>query len=73
MIGSGGVSRMMSEWISVKDDMPRAGVVVIVEGGIAYHSPARGCWMTLTAEQYPGKEIQWPVTHWMPLPDPPSD
>jgi len=59
------------KWISVKDQMPEALDTVIVRGGIGYFYS--GKWFTLTGEAWPGKIIQWEVTHWMPLPDPPTE
>ncbi len=61
---------MMSDWISVEDKLPDENTNVIVDGGIAYYR--KGLWMTLTGELFPGKPIQWIVTHWMPLPEPPK-
>jgi len=62
---------MMNEWISVEDQLPGLNKTVIVDGGIAYLAHDRN-WYTLTGEEYPGKVIQWTVTHWMPLPEPPE-
>ena len=63
----------MSEWISVDDGLPVYGETVIVAGGIAYRRiQDAGRWYTLTSCDYPGKPIQWDVTHWMPLPDAPA-
>ena len=59
------------EWISVKDEVPRSGQMVIVEGAVAYYRG--GVWLTVTGEPWPGRVIQWPVNHWMPLPDPPKE
>ena len=62
----------MSEWISVEDQLPVYDETVIVAGGIAYRRILDdGRWYTLTSCDYPGKPIQWDVTHWMPLPDGP--
>ena len=67
------------EWKPI-DSAPKDGTVVIVPGGIAHWrvSPSpidqmknvEG-WWTLTGEEYPGRPIEWEVTHWMPLPSPP--
>jgi hypothetical protein len=57
-------------WISVEERLPEDHEVVIVHGGIAYQR--KGEWMTLTGERYPGRPIQWQVTHWMPLPPAPQ-
>ena len=61
------------KWISVNDRLPERLETVIVTGGIAYYLPKEDVWMTITGERWPGKPIQWIVTHWMPLPVPPSD
>lgn len=58
-------------WISCKDEYPVPYQTVIVHGGIAYCNGKT--WYTLTGEQYPGLPIQWIVTHWMPLPEPPKE
>ncbi len=67
----------MSEWISVKDEIPtgedhllfcdshdgnRAWMVV------GYWNRLTRCWM-VACRQQPGL----PVTHWMPLPEPPKE
>ena len=59
------------EWISVEAELPEDRQFVIVSGGIAYHG-RDGRWMTATGCDLPGRPIQWEVTHWMPLPDPPN-
>ena len=56
------------EWVSVDERLPEGDTTVIVQGGIAHRY--NGQWRTLTATDWPGKFIQWEVTHWMPLPDP---
>ena len=64
------------------ESAPRDGTVIIVSGGIAYwrerlnHWEGPSGWYTLTGCDYPGKPIQWNVTHWQPLPalpEPPHD
>lgn len=62
----------MSEWISVKDRLPDSSEIVIVEGGIArFVRHPYEHWVTETSFSH-GREIQWEVTHWMPLPEPPE-
>jgi hypothetical protein len=56
-------------WISVEDRLPAIGKTVIVAGGIAYRMPDE--WISQTGAAS-GRPIMWPVTHWMPLPDPPA-
>ena len=63
----------MNEWISVKDRLPEVGVPVLVhEGPYNYQVIATinsdGRWED-TVEGY----MAIHVTHWMPLPDPPTD
>ena len=53
-------------WISTDKKLPEDHKWVLVDGGIGYIR--QGEWWTITGERYPGKLIQWPVTHWMPLP-----
>lgn len=56
---------MSQEWISVRDMLPGEGRLVIVGGGIAEYRG--GVWITQTGCDA-GREIQWRVTHWMPIP-----
>lgn len=66
----------MTEWISVKDRLPEPDVNVLAR--CFYHE----CWQTFVchvSKRNPGKWYtgvagQWvPVTHWMPLPEPPEE
>jgi hypothetical protein len=60
--------KRMAEWISVKDRLPMGmmSVLMYVDGRgvmIGYYQPIDELW------SYDG----WmPVTHWMPLPEPPK-
>lgn len=54
-------------WIPVTESTPKFDQVVLVDGGVAYYG-LTGKWMTITGEEWPGKPIQWKVTHWMSLP-----
>ena len=56
----------MCDWIETKDKMPPDYVLVIVADRVAYR--LRNAWWTLTGEVWPGRQIQWEVTQWMPLP-----
>lgn len=52
-----------TRWISIDDELPKPGVVVIVTNGEevvpgVFHSNAKD-------------KCEW-VTHWMPLPEPPK-
>jgi hypothetical protein len=64
-------SKAQAEWVAVSERLPEEGVSVIVDGGCAYLSSS-GEWRTTSGNH---REIQWKVTHWMPipaLPPPPS-
>lgn len=58
-------------WQSAKTP-PESGRLVLVKGGVAYWQQEDRSWWTLTGEDYPGRRIEWTVTHWMPLPTPPA-
>ena len=59
------------EWISVKDKLPKEEKVVIVHGGCAIIR--NGSWFTLMDEGWRNpRPIMWTVTHYMPLPYPPT-
>lgn len=75
----------MSEWISVSDRLPEKGqIVLIYEGGskvpISSRYSPQDCkysqWPEICncggVECHPGLH-QEEVTHWMPLPKPPTD
>lgn len=53
-------------WIKCSERLPDTDKTVIVDGGIAYQR--NGGWFSLTGIEYPGRLIQWNVTHWRPLP-----
>ena len=61
------------EWVSVEDRMPEKGVNVIVDGGIAQYKGEYFGWYSITGIDWPGRPIEWDVTHWMPLPKLPND
>ena len=61
-----------AEWIPVSERHPPSHQVVLVHGGIAFYREQSDEWFTLTGERYPGKPIQWNVTHWRILPEPPA-
>lgn len=64
---------MMLEWISVKDKLPERGVRVLtyVEGNGVFEAfiNIKKVWLRggIEMERWYGK-----VTHWMPMPEPPS-
>lgn len=59
----------MLEWISVEDSLPEAMMYVLIHGGIGYFDGE--VWRTRMEPECP--VIQWEVTHWMPLPEPPKE
>jgi len=58
-----------NDWISVEERLPEVYRIVIVSGGVAVHDGKE--WKTVTRTSIP-QPIQWEVTHWMPLPEPPK-
>lgn len=56
-------------WISVEERLPKLGEVVIVGGGLAFYDGE--LWFSAMHYSY-NREIQWKVTHWQPLPQPPK-
>lgn len=71
----------MSEWISVKDRLPEEDVSVLVFGssGLFIGSYDYGnkymesYWSSEKYKHIECTEDYEPVTHWMPLPQPPKD
>lgn len=51
----------MSNWISVKDRLPKCGTVLATDGNIVITAPASSVTTDGPA-----------ITHWMPLPKPPE-
>lgn len=51
-------------WIACADRMPPTGCSVLVDGGYAYFDGID--WRTLMGATH--REIEWGVTHWMPVP-----
>jgi hypothetical protein len=64
----------MSEWISVEDRLPDNAKPVIVHGGCGHYSRKYEQWFTNMERDNFGeyRPILWTVTHWMPLPGPPT-
>lgn len=68
----------MNLWISVADRLPEPDEVVIATNGRmvgeAYIDKTENCWMVFLGVD----DFEWdraysrPVTHWMPLPEPPE-
>lgn len=50
------------KWTRCDEKLPPAGMTVFIEGGKAVWTGKR--WLTLMQGVF-GREIQWPVTHWM--------
>ena len=75
----------MSEWISVEDYLPAMAMeedgdpvevsnklLVVVDGRVCFGSCYRGVKTGRTKFQAEGHLGDFTVTHWMPLPNPPS-
>lgn len=63
----------MSEWISVKDRLPEQFVSVLGSMSDAGEfPPVRECYMVGKAFFFPALSEFHPVTHWMPMPEPPE-
>jgi hypothetical protein len=58
-----------SGWVLCSERLPPTGLNVIVDGGCAFFDGQD--WRTSMGHSW-GNVIQWPVTHWMPLPAPPD-
>lgn len=61
------------EWISVKDRLPKDKEDVIVFStyrGIFLNWRFNGEWAIMLN---PVLKVPYPITHWMPLPDPPKE
>ena len=70
----------MAEWISVKDRLPERNKLVLVRavstargGNITFVGAYDGFWFLQTAADTIGLTIQYDITHWMPLPEPPKE
>ncbi len=63
----------MSEWISVKDRLPEDDSFVITINEFGYYRFLAfdgECWRT---DDHKMMGLVVPVTHWMPLPEPPGE
>jgi hypothetical protein len=65
---SAAVAEPMAGWVAVSERLPEKWKHVLVDGGTAYVDTG-GEWRTTNGTQ---RLIEWPVTHWMPLPSPPK-
>ena len=61
----------MNEWISVKARVPDDSKMVLIAGGVGFYDKEIKGWRTLVGRDS-GRLIEWEVTHWMPLPNPPE-
>lgn len=63
------------DWIDAREKKPPVNRVVLVEGGVAIWTrdplTGEGRWRSITGFEWPGSLIQWEVTHWADLPEPP--
>lgn len=56
------------KWIKCSDRLPEDYDIVIISGGLGYFTGKK--WISVIGTEY--NEIQWEVTHWMPLPSCPK-
>jgi hypothetical protein len=67
----------MTEWVNVKDSLPKERERVLVSGGDgvlwAYHEHNGVVWQCCHQGIYAEDEIVYGVTHWMPLPEAPKE
>lgn len=64
------------KWISLADQYPEPGVRVIACCGALVcevYTDINGCFHRIPQEHWPGEDSLYPVTHWMPLPEPPEE
>jgi len=66
------LAKLEQQWIPVSERLPESQDNVFVSGGIAYYRVHDETWYTVM-EGHPWRPIQWEVTHWMPLPPPPTE
>ena len=62
----------MSEWISVKDRLPRCGELVLTTDGIAVFES----YLSISHKWLRSGLVWWEegaVTHWTPMPEPPEE
>ncbi len=65
----------MSEWISVKERLPKAGERVLATDGYfvgEFFLNRRGQWQQYIANNYLPMAA-FDILHWMPLPEPPKE
>ena len=57
-------------WISVEDEIPKRHKVVSLKGGEGVWNGKQ--WRVISFDLIVDKPLQWPVTHWQTLTDPPQ-
>ena len=66
----------MNKWISVKDRLPETRITVNVygwAGGSAGYIDSLGTWWNQSTRGFANdKEVSHDITHWQPLPKPPT-
>lgn len=64
----------MNEWISVKDKLPPniGNVFCFCLGSKAFQKPFIACYSESGKKWIHGIHAKIPVTHWMPMPEPPE-
>lgn len=64
----------VKQWIGVRDQMPDTGERVLVCCGsfvCEAYCDINGYFHRIPQERWPDSDTPYPITHWMPLPDPP--
>lgn len=64
------------KWISLADQHPEPGVWVLACCGPTVceaYTDINGYFHRIPQEHWPGEDSPYPVTHWMPLPEPPEE
>lgn len=65
----------MSEWISVKERLPESSTVLDIKPVLVWEPTGNGItfgWHINEEWRIIGSPSEWPVSHWMPLPNPPE-
>ena len=68
--------RETPKWISLADQHPEPGVWVLACCGpivCEAYTDINGYFHRIPQEHWPGEDSPYPVTHWMPLPEPPAE
>ena len=67
------VKKVVMEWISVKDKMPQPDKYVLGYCSYGEDNYEVVCWSSRYNEFHHGLGYSMPVSHWMPLPEPPKE